>query len=102
MMEFTRISRKYVHIPVTATLADGNPAPLAGVDVTLLPVNHRPDADTAWTAADYADGVGTVLIAGPDADPDGALPLAADADLWIRVTDTPEVDAVKVTRMSMR
>lgn len=102
-MQLNRIDRKYAKVTVTATDADGDPTPLTAVDVALLPVGSTPKAATAWTASTYADGVATVLLAGPDADPTNALPVpAAGADLWIRVVDIPEVDAAKVGRIAVR
>jgi hypothetical protein len=98
-----RIERQYARITVTATLADGAPADLAGVDVALLPPRSKPTADTTWTAADWADGNATVLLAGPDAAAvAGALTVpAGGADLWVRVTDTPEVDTAVVDRINV-
>ena len=101
-MELTRISRKYGHIPITATLHDGNPATITGVDVALLPSGATPDGDTAWTATDYTNGEAVVLLAGPDADPAGALVATATGDLWARITDSPEVDAANVGRIRIR
>lgn len=102
-VDLTRISRLYVEFDVAAVLPDGNPATITGVDVSLLPVNTAPDVDTTWTAAAYAAGVGSVLLAGPDADATGALPVpAAGADLWLRVIDTPEVDAARVVRVTVK
>lgn len=96
-MDLTRISRKYARLPLVATLADGSPATIAGVDVALTPVDGRVDAATAWTPAAPRDGVPHVLLAGPDADATGALPVPEDgADLWGRVTDHPEVDVVRL------
>lgn len=101
-MELARIDRKYARIPVTATLASGAAATITGVDVALLPPRTTPTATTTWTAATYASGVATVLLAGPDAAGSGALVVpASGADLWIRVTDTPEVDAEKIARIAV-
>jgi hypothetical protein len=95
-LELSPIDVVYADIAVTAT-ANGAPITLAGVDVAVVP--HRTDitAATTWTASSYANGTATVLLAGPAADPTGALVIpATGADLWIRVTDSPEVQAVKV------
>lgn len=101
-MAFTlsRIDRLYRDYDVTATLRDGGPATIDGADVALLTRGTTPTSATTWTATTYAAGVATILLAGPDADPTGALVVpAAGADLWIRVTDTAEVDAEKVERI---
>lgn len=96
-MNLSPIDRVYAHVPVTAKLADGTPATLAGVDVAVQPYRTPPDDTTVWTAASYSNGAAVVLLAGPDADPTGALPVpAATSDLWIRVTDNPEIQAVRV------
>lgn len=101
-MELSRIDRLYASIDVTGTLADGSPATITGVDVALLAPRATPVAATVWTAATYADGTARVLLAGPDANPVGALAVpAGGGDLWIRVTDTPEVDATKVERVTV-
>jgi hypothetical protein len=96
------IDRRYVHFPVSATLADGTPVTLAGVDVTVLPFRSTPSAATSWTAASYSSGQATVLVTGPAADPTGALPLpAGGGELWARITDNPEVQAVPVGFISV-
>lgn len=101
-MILNRIDKQYVEIDVTATLANGDAAPLDGVDVALLAPRHTPTAATTWTAATYAAGTATVLLAGPEANPTGALVVpSGGADLWIRVTDEPEVDAARVERVSV-
>ena len=98
----SRIDRILREYDVTATLPGGGPATLTGVDVALLPPRATPDGDTTWTAADYAAGVATVLLAGPDADDTDALVVpSGGADLWIRVTDSPEVDAERVERLTV-
>lgn len=99
---WTRVTRKFVRIPVVATLATGGSATIAGVDIALLPQRSAPDESTQWTAAIYDSGVATVLIAGPDADPSGALVLPeGGADVWARITDVPEVDAANVGRIDL-
>lgn len=102
-LTLSRIDRLYRDYTVTAELRDGQPATLTGVDVALLPPRRTPDATTVWTAADYLDGVFTVLLAGPDATTEGALTVpAGGADLWARVTDNPEVDAERIERISVQ
>jgi hypothetical protein len=100
--QLSRIDRKYRDYTVTATLKNGAPATLTGVDVALLAPRSRPTAATVWTAATYAAGVATVLLAGPDASPTSAVVVpSGGADLWIRVTDSPEVDAEPVERITV-
>lgn len=97
LSKIDRIRRLY---DVTATLPDGTAATLAGVDVALLPPRTTPTGETMWTAATYSAGTATVLLAGPDADPGDALVVpATGADLWLRVTDNPEIDAERVERI---
>jgi hypothetical protein len=99
----TRISRMYRTYDVEATLSNGDPAELAGVDIALLVPGSTPKVDTTWSAAAYVNGVATVLLAGPDADDTDALVVpAGGADLWIKVTDTPEIDAEKIERISVQ
>lgn len=102
VFEFTRITKKYVRIPVTAVLATGAVATLAGLDVALLPTGSTVTGATTWTAATWASGVATVLLAGPDATATGALTVpAGGGDLYGRVTDSPEVDAVLLCRIKL-
>lgn len=101
-MELTRISRKYGHIPVTATLHDGEPATITAVTVALMLPGATPNAATTWLPTTYADGEAVALFVGPDADPTGAIVAESSRDLWARVVDTPEVDATKVGRITVR
>jgi hypothetical protein len=100
-VDFTRITRKYVHLPLQSTLHDGTQATVPGVDVALLPPRSAPSDATMWTPAVLADGSYRVLLAGPDADPTDALVVADDADLWARVTDAPEVDVARLGRITV-
>lgn len=100
-MNLSRIDRVYAHIPVTATLADGDTATVTGADVAIVRHRGAPTGATTWTPTAYAAGTAVVLLAGPDADPTAALPVPAGrSDLWLRITDTPEVQAVKVATLS--
>lgn len=102
-MAFTisRIDRLYREYNVDATLRDGSEADLNGVTVAVLPPRSAPTAATTWTTVAYASGVATVLLAGPDADPAGAdvVVPTGGGDLWIRVSDAPEIDATRVERI---
>jgi hypothetical protein len=100
----SKIDRLYRKYDVTALDADGQPAALAAVSAALIPPRTTPTALTEWTTATFDGDTATVLLAGPDAsDNDGALIVpAAGADLWLRVADTPEIDAELVERISVR
>lgn len=101
-MEISPISKQYVEVGVTVTLADGEPATVSGVDVAVLPIRTSPTASTAWTEAEGDAGSWRVLVAGPSADPAGAVTVpAGGADLWMRVQDNPEVTAAKVVRINV-
>lgn len=102
-VNLSRIERRFETIPIALAADDGTALALpAAVDIAALPPRTTPDVDTAWTQLTPADGAVTVLLAGPDADPDGALPVpATGADLWVRVTDTPEILPAKVGRVTV-
>jgi hypothetical protein len=101
-MNLGRIERQYARFPITGTLDDGTPADLTDVSVAVLPRSSAPTADTAWTPVTPADGAVRVLLAGPDADPADALPVPVrGGDLWVRVTDTPEIDVAMVERIAV-
>lgn len=101
-LDMSRIDRIYRDYTVTATLKSGGPATLTGVDVAILPPRTKPTGTTVWTAASYTAGVATVLLAGPDASPTGALVVpAGGGDLYIRVTDNPEIEAARVERINV-
>lgn len=98
----SRIDRVYGRIDVVGTLADGSPAILTGAQVAILPVRKSPNANTEWTDVVLTGRTATVLLAGPDADPDGALTIPnGDGELWIKVADNPESQAVKVGRIQV-
>lgn len=101
-MDLSRIDVLYAHIDVTAVLYDNTPATLTGVDVALLAPRTTPDADTVWTASVYTTGTAVILLAGPEAVEPAALTVPiGGVDLWIRVTDTPEIDAARVARITV-
>lgn len=102
-LTISRIDRVYRDYEVSTTLRDGTAATPSGVDIALLPPGNTPNGTTTWTATTYSAGVATVLYAGPDASPSGALVVpAGGADVYLRVSDTPEVDAEKVERINVR
>jgi hypothetical protein len=101
-LHMTRISTKFVDVEVWATLRNGNPTSIPGVDVAALPKGQAPDADTEWLPADYTAPVATFLVSGPDASSNGALRIEdGGSDLWVRVTDQPEVDATRVDTVNV-
>jgi len=100
-VHLNRVDRKYANLTVTATDEDDLPVTLAGVDVALIPTRSNPTGATTWTPAAAVDGKWRVLLAGPDASPSGALVVATTADLWVRVTDSPEVDTAFVERITV-
>jgi hypothetical protein len=103
-MNLARVACKYADVTVTATLANGSPATISGVDMALVPPGASPDHTTAWQASTYVNGVASILVAGHEfpSPPVGALVTSvAGGDLWARVTDNPEVDAALVDRISL-
>ena len=103
LVDFTSTERRFQTIPVTAADADGTPVTLTEVKVAVLPPRAAPDGATTWTAGNYANGELTVLLAGPDADPSGAIAIPrGGADLWVRVDDSPEIIAAKVGRVTVQ
>lgn len=85
----------------TYTVADNLGGTYTTIDVALLPVRSSPTAATVWTSVPYAAGVATVVWAGPDADSSGAIAVSADADMWIKGTNAPYVQAVKDERITV-
>lgn len=101
-LEWTRVTRKNIRVPITARLANGGPTSIGGVEIALLPQRSTPDADTVWATATYLDGIATVLVAGPDVDPGGGLLLPeGGADIYGRVIDNPEIDVAFVGRIDL-
>lgn len=100
MLSLSRLDRIYGRVDVTGTLADGSPATLTAVSVAMIPAHTRPTATTVWTAATLDGRTLSVLLAGPDADQTGALAVpGGDGELWVRVVDSPESQAIKVDRV---
>lgn len=96
-----RKTRTYDLSAATLEAAAAIPPGVVGVDVALVPKRTGPTASTVWVAATYADGTFSVLLAGPDANPAGALVVPYDSDLWMRISDAPEVDAELVERITV-
>lgn len=99
MSSFTMspIDRVYRTYAGTFTDSTGATVTPASVDVVAVPKRTQLTTGLTWTPATLTAGKLRVLYAGPAADPTGAIPIpAAGADVYIRVTDTPEIQAVKV------
>lgn len=86
---------------IRALISGGGPASITGLDVAALPKGSKPTSATTWTACTYTSATASTLFAGPDASPTGAIVVAADSDLWGRVTTLPEVDAFKIERITV-
>ncbi len=103
-MNLSRVACKYVDIELTATLSNGENAPLAGVDVTVVRAGDSPDEATTWVATQYANGRATFMLAGPDAinpPPAAVLVTEPGGDVWCRVVDQPETDAAMIDRVTL-
>lgn len=103
VFSMSRIDRIYRSYTITATTSTGAPATLTGVDFALVPPDAiGPGTGTTWVAGTSVGGQWRVLLAGPDADQTGAIAVPAwGGDLYARVTDTPEVIAELVERITV-
>lgn len=100
-MDLSLIDKVYATFPLTVKDSSGNTVTPSTVDVAFLPFRRSPDVGTVWTSASYAAGSVTVLLAGPLADPTGAVVApSGGGELWVRITDSPEVEAVRVAWVS--
>lgn len=100
-MELSLIDKVHATFPLTVKDSDGNAVTPSAVGVAFLPFRGSPDTVTAWIPATYAAGAVTVLLAGPLADPTGAVVVPpGGGQLWVRITDSPEVEAVRVAWVS--
>lgn len=105
---WSRVTVKFLRIPLTASLADKSPATLEAVGVALLPQRSSPDKTTTFAPANVEAGntpgafVATILAAAPDADaPDAVLVPEGGADIYARNVDTPEVEAELVGHIDL-
>lgn len=103
---FSRVSIKYVKVPITATDIDGDLTAPGDLRIALLPFVTGPDETTEWTTSSLdADGALNILVAGPSAtvleltDPFLLLPVAGGV-LWVANFDNPEVDPKPVATFS--
>ena len=95
-MNLAQSAIKYWDVTVTATLANGSPATLTGVNMAIVPPGASPNHATPWLAASYSNGVASILVAGPEYQnpPGNALVVPpVGGDLWAQVVDNPETDA---------
>ena len=101
-MNLGHVEVVYCTLALTATV-DGSPVDV-GWSVAIVPPRTQPDTTTVWTPVDYADGVATLLLAGPEATaPTGAIQVTADSDLYVMPTGAPpEVLPVLVERITTR
>lgn len=94
-----RVPRKYA---VTAVDEDGAPVVLTSVDFAVIPPRAAVTQSTAWATVPVIDGAATVMLAGYEATPDGALIIpAGGADLHRRWTEGDFVDTEPVERISV-
>jgi hypothetical protein len=104
MTAISSIDRLRARVTITEKRADGTAVIPPVVDVTLLPMRTFPNASTVWSApATYTPGVAEAIIAGPYANPSGALVIpTTGADLWVRVTDGDQVVTAMVDRITIK
>lgn len=101
-INLSRIACKYADIALYATLPDGAPATIFGVDIAVVRAGDSPDETTSWLSAQYANGVATVMLAGSDftnPPPTAVVVSEPGGDLWARIVDVPETDAALICRI---
>lgn len=101
-MQLSPVDKVPVSFPLTGEDETGSPIALTSVVVALLPFRSAPAASTAWSPAAYVNGRVSLTIAGPDADPTGAVQVpAGGAYLWAKDTESATVQAVRVDFISI-
>ena len=99
-MEWTRLTCKYISVDLSSTtLANGDPAAVESVKAALTPRAEAPNEATVWVDCDLdpQTEIAKVLVAGPDADPGGALTVGENGSrLWMLNPDAPETDLFSV------
>jgi hypothetical protein len=105
-LTISRSEKREIEIEVDAELTTaGTAVAVTGVDVAVTKPWTRPDGATVWTPVPgVAAGVGRLFVAGPDADPDGALLVLPDsADLWLlpHIAEPLEVAPVRARRINV-
>lgn len=83
-------------LTVTATEASGSAMTIPGVDIALCQTRQTPTAATVWTPMTWAAPSASIVVAGSSADATGAFVLSDSGDLWIRITNWPELIVSKV------
>jgi hypothetical protein len=104
-MDISAIERVNARITIATKLADGSRSIPDSVSLALLPLYHVPTAATLWFAPlSYSGGVAIKPVAGPSADPTGALVVPpAGADLWVRwMGGDGEVVIAKADRITIK
>jgi hypothetical protein len=97
-----RLDRKKVSLTVTATLANGTHPTLSSVDLIILPLYRKPNAETAWVTVPITGSTATFFLSGPDADLAGDLSVPdRGGDAWARVVDNGETDVKFVERIEL-
>jgi hypothetical protein len=93
-MVISTLSTEYVTIPVTAT-SGGSPVDLSGTTVEWAFTD--PGAQpSAWHAGDWLAGKARILV-GP-----AVIALAVGYhDVWLRVTDSPEIPVRRVGQIKV-
>lgn len=80
------VSIEYLHVPVTASVL------LDAQTVELTVLTGAPDETTSWIAATWTGDAATTRTARLLIGPGTQVPLATGTwQVWVRVTDTPEV-----------
>jgi hypothetical protein len=92
------LDRQHWAIDVAA-LYGSLPAGATSYNVTLVAPRTVPTSASTWTPTTYASGTATILLAGPQADPTGALVVTGSGDLWILPVGGTDVREMKVGRV---
>lgn len=101
-MDISPIDKVPASFPITGTDDQGNPATLTNVAVALLPYRTDPTAATVWTPATITNGRVSLVLAGPAADPSGAVAVPTGGGyLWAKDTESSTVQAVRVGFVSV-
>lgn len=101
-MNISPIDKVPASFPLTGTDDNGSPVTLTTVVVAVLPFRATPDGSTTWTPATYSSGRVHFTLAGPFADPTGALPIpTGGGQLWVKDTESSTIQAVRVGFVSV-